>query len=163
LFFVAGSALAEESYVILYNDAATQINSSIAVYGNFANKGGSTVNASFVGDIYSGSEKVHSFNVGPTEIAPGENHTFVAEFVPHNIGRYNVKAFVLYGEEMTPTADSHFNSMANSTIIPFATNYAIVVMVLISVAVVGVKFMTDRGEKKQENEQLVNRNDKFRL
>jgi len=157
---------AEGSYVYVWNEDLTNINETIIIHGTFFNNGNKTVNASFVGDIYSGAEKVYSFNVGQKEVNAGANATFAAEFTPQNLGRYNVKAFVVYGDELTSTADSHFSTMAASRMIPFATSYSIFALIGIVVAVVLVKVMLNRGGGKlvQDYDHIkVYKNDKYKL
>jgi len=157
---------AEGSYVYVWNEDLTNINETITVHGTFFNNGNKTVNASFVGDIFFGAEKVYTFNTEPKEVGAGANATFATELTPHNLGRYNVKGFVVYGDELTSTSDSHFSTMAASRMIPFATSYSIFALIGIVVAVVLVKLLMNRGggELVQDYDRTkVYKNEKYKL
>jgi hypothetical protein len=166
VLFTFGIVYAEGSYVTVWNEDLTNINETIIIHGIFFNNGNKTVNASFVGDIYFGAEKVYTFNTEPKEIKAGANATFATEFTPHNLGRYNVKGFVVYGDELTSTSDSHFSTMASTRMVPFATSYAIFALIGIVVAVVLVKLLMNRGKGELVHDYdhiKVYKNEKYKL
>jgi len=138
-------AAEDKSMLVISNEAWTNINKTITIYGTFFNNENKTVNASFIGDLYFGAEKVSSFNTGSVEVRAGEHTTFAIKVIPQNLGRYNIKAFVAYSEELTSTSDGHFNTMANSTMVPFATSYAIFALIGVVVTIALVKVMMNRG------------------
>jgi uncharacterized protein (DUF2164 family) len=161
---VLGISCAEGS-IEMWNGEFTKINQSITIYCRFYNTDNATVNASFAGDIYFGAERVHSFKTETKEVLSGDNATFFIEFVPMNLGRYNIKGFVFYNNQLTETKDSYFNTLASMTIVPFATEYSVVAMLVIAGVVLAIKYVADKRQKISfgDRQTGVSKNEKYKL
>ena len=147
VLFVLGNVYAASDYIFeISNGDWTNINESITVYGIFGNLGEDAVNASFKGDVYFGAERVGEFQTNSVMVGHGENFTFGHTFIPKNLGTYYVKGFVAYGNELTATQDSSFNTLANDTIIPFATGFAVIALSIVVVGVLAVKIFVNKRE-----------------